>query len=112
MNAQAKTQQDPLEYLKAALEHAPRDHHFLGEYVRELELHRQEDDVFLRLAFRYASAGGAFQGTGPLIVSIVSEMYEPLDTDRKLEVRRWWHEKARREANQYSDLAARLSKLR
>jgi len=78
--------------------------------VRELELRRQEEDVFLRLAFQNAG-GGAYRGTGPFVVIVVSELYEPIDAERKLEIRQWWHEKVRREANQFDDLRMRLSGL-
>jgi hypothetical protein len=38
-------------------------------------------------------------------------MYEPLDAEDKLEIRRWWHEMVRGKASQFTDLKARLSKL-
>ena len=110
MNTQAKIQPDAFEQLKSTLEDAPWNYDFLAEYVRELELRRQEQDVFLRLAFQNAS-GGAYRGTGPFVVSVVSELYEPIDAERKLEIRQWWHEKVRREANQFDDLRMRLSGL-
>ena len=111
MGAQAKMQSDAFEQLKRTLEDAPRDYAFLAEYVRELELHRKEEDVFLRLAFRNASVGGAHHRTGTFVVIVVSELYEPLDADHRLEVKRWWHEKVRREANQFDDLRTRLSRV-
>ncbi len=110
MNTQAKIQPDAFEQLKSTLEDAPRNYDFLAEYVRELELRRQEQDVFLRLAFQNAS-GGAYRRTGPFVVSVVSELYKPIDAGRKLEIRQWWHEKVRREANQFDDLRMRLSGL-
>ena len=111
MSAQPKLQPDHLQKLKTTLEDAPRNYDFLAEYVRELEICRQEEDIFLRLAFRNSSSGGSNRGTAPFIVSIVSEMYEPLDAERKLEIREWWHEKVWREANQFDDLRTQLSKL-
>ncbi len=45
MNTQAKIQPDAFEQLKSTLEDAPRNYDFLAEYVRELELRRQEQDV-------------------------------------------------------------------
>ena len=111
MSAQTKLQPDPFERLKKILEDTPRDYGFLAEYVGELEHNRVEEDIFLRLAFENASVGGAHDGTGPFIVSIVSELYEPLDPDRKLEIRRWWHDKMRGEVNQFDDLRARLRSL-
>src|SRR6202163_5145228 len=104
MSAQPKLQPDHLQKLKTTLEDAPRNHDFLAEYVRELEICRQEEDIFLRLAFRHSSSGGSNRGTAPFIVSIVSEMYEPLDAERKLEIRQWGHEKVWGEANQFDDL--------
>ncbi|MGB7436418.1 MAG: hypothetical protein WBR26_05580 [Candidatus Acidiferrum sp.] len=110
MGTQAKMESDPLELLKVTLEDTPRGRTLLGEYVRELELYRQEEDTFLRLAFRDARYGGA--GAGPFVVSIVSQLYEPLGPGQKLEVRRWWHDKIRREAERFSDLKERIAKIR
>src|ERR1700676_4179648 len=111
MSAQPKLQPDHLQKLKTTLEDAPRNYDFLAEYVRELEICRQEEDIFLRLAFRNSNSGGANRSKGPFFVSIFSEMYEPLDAERKLEIRQWWHEKVWREANQFDDLRTQLSKL-
>ncbi len=112
MSTQAKLQGDPFEQLKTALAHAPRGYAFLAGYVGELEHNRSEEDVFIRLAFENASAGGSFPSQGgSFIVSVFSELYEPLDAERKLEIRRWWHEKVRGEANQFPDLKGRLSRL-
>jgi hypothetical protein len=111
VSMQTELPPNPLEQLKKILEDAPRDYDSFAEYVRELELHRQEEDIFLRLAFRNASAGGVYRGTGPFVVSVSSELYDPLDDERKLDVRRWWHEKVRRESNQFDDLATRLSRI-
>lgn len=110
MSTEAKMQPDPLAQLKWALEDAPRDYDYLAEYVEELELYRQEEDIFLRLAFRNASAGGAYRRTGPFVVRVVSELYKPLDAEHQLEIRRGWHKKVRREADQFDDLKTRLSK--
>ena len=111
MNTQPKLQPDNFERLKNILDDAPRNYGFLAEYVGELEHYRLEEDIFLRLAFENVSSGGAHDGTGPFVASIVSELYEPIDAERKLEIRRWWHERTRREANQYDDLRMRLSSL-
>ena len=111
MSPEAKAQPGRFEKLTKVLEDAPRDYAFLAEYVRQRELHRQEEDIFHRLAFESACAGEAYGKGGPFIVSVVSELYEPLDADHKLEIRRWWHEKMLHEANQFDDLGARLSKL-
>src|ERR1700681_2182884 len=111
MSAQPKLQPDHLQKLKTTLEDVPRNYDFLAEYVRELETWREDEDIFLRFAFRNSSSGGLNRGTGPFIVSVVSEMYEPLDAERKLEIRQWWHEKVWREANQFDDLRTQLSKL-
>src|ERR1700674_2281807 len=111
MSAQAKLLPDHLQKLKTSLEDAPRNYDFLAEYVRELETCREDEDIFLRLAFRNSSSGGSYRGTGPFIVSVVSDMYEPLDAERMLEIRQWWHEMVWREANQFVDLRTQLSKL-
>ena len=109
MTTQVKLQPDPFEKLKKILEDAPRNYDFLAGYVKELEHNRLEEDVFVRLAFENANDSGA--GTGPFIVSVYSELYEPLNAERKLEIRQWWHEKVWREANQFDDLRTQLSKL-
>jgi len=107
MSTQAKLQPDHLQKLKKTLEDAPRSYDFLAEYVRELEICRH----FLRLAFRNSSGGASYRGTGPFIVSVVSEVYEPLDAERKLEIRQWCHEKVWREADQFDDLRTQLSRI-
>ena len=111
MSTQPKLQRDDFERLKKILEDAPRGYGFLAEYVGELEHNRDEEDIFIRLAFENASAGGANRGTGPFVVSVISELYDPHDAERRLEIRRWWHEKVRDEASQFGDLKARLSDL-
>jgi hypothetical protein len=111
MSTQPKVQPDHLQKLKTSLEDAPRNYDFLAEYVRELEICREDEDIFLRLAFQNSSSGGSYRGTGPFIVSVVSEMYEPLDAERKLEIRQWWHEKVRGEANQVDDLKMQLTRI-
>jgi hypothetical protein len=107
VSPQAKLQPDPVEQLQKILEELPRGYGFLAAYVRELELHRDEDDVFRRLAFGNA-IGGAF---GSFIVNVFSELYEPLEDERKLEIRQWWHGKVRGEASQFDDLRTRLFKI-
>ena len=109
MSTQANLQEDPFEKLKKILEDAPRGYNFLDGYVRKLEHNRHEEEIFIDLAFKDANDSGA--GTGPYIVSPISQLYEPLDAERKLEVRRWWHEMVRGEAKQFPYLKTRLSKL-
>ena len=99
-------QPDPIERLRSALADTPRNLDFLAEYVSELERQRNEEDIFRPLAFRDAYFGGA--ETGPLVLSVFSELYEPLSAGDKIEIRRWWHEKAHREAHHYDDLRMRL----
>jgi hypothetical protein len=111
MGTQPKSQPGLFEQLKTALGDTPLSRDFLAEYVRELELQRGEEGIFIRLALGNASAGAAYSGTGPFVTSVVSELYEPLDADRKLEIRRWWHEKARRETSQIAGLRERLFKI-
>jgi hypothetical protein len=101
-----------LERLKKVLEDAPRNREFLRDYVRELELHRNEEDVFIRLAFQNVSVGGAHDRGGTFVTSAYSELYDqPLDTNQKREVRQWWYDKVQREAEEHDDLKARLAKL-
>jgi len=101
-----------MERLKKELEDAPRSHEFLSEYVRELELHRNEEDIFIRLAFQNVSAGGAYGRGGTFVTSAYSEIYDqPLDVNQKRELRRWWHDKVQREAERHEDLHARLAKV-
>jgi len=109
---QPKLQPDPFEQLKMTLEDAPRGYGFLAEYVKELEQHQHEEDIFIHLAFEKASAGGAFSSRGSSsIVSVFSELYDPLDAEHKLEIRGWWHEMVRGKANRFNDLKTRLSRL-
>jgi hypothetical protein len=113
VSTQAKLQPDPLEQLKTILEDAPRSYAFLSDYVRALEWHQHEEDIFIQHAFQNANAGVAYppRGGQPSTASVFSELYEPLDTEHKLEIRRWWHEIVRGKANRFSDLKARLSRL-
>jgi hypothetical protein len=108
-----KLQPDPLEQLKTTLEDAPRSYGFLSDYVRALEWHHHEEDIFLHHAIQNANASGAhlLSGTQYFVSDVYSELYEPLDAADKLEIRRWWHEMVRGKANQFTDLRARLSKL-
>jgi hypothetical protein len=112
MNAEAQAKPDPFEHLKSILSDAPRGRDFLAEYVGELEHHRDEEDIFRRLAFRNAPVGAGYSGADRLIVSVVSEVYEPLNFDQKTEIRRWWHEKVRRDAEDFTDLRTRLFRLK
>lgn len=106
-----KSPPDLFDRLKSVLSDAPRDRDFLEDYVEELERHRTEEDIFVRLAFRNARPGGAYSGTDFQIVSVISELYEPLNPDQKVEIRRWWHETVRREAKYFAGLRVRLAKL-
>jgi hypothetical protein len=113
VSSPAKLQPDPLEQLKTALEDAPRGYGFLSDYVRALEWHQHEEDIFIQHAFENANARGTYPARGdqPSITSVLSELYEPLDDEYKLEIMRWWHEMVRAKANQFSDLKARLSRV-
>jgi hypothetical protein len=111
MSAKAQAKSDPFEHLKSELNAVPVDHDCLAEYVGELEHHRNEEDIFLRLAFRNVHPGGAYSGSDRFVVSAVSELYEPLNSDQKIEIRRWWHEKTRHQAGNFADLRTRLSRL-
>jgi hypothetical protein len=98
--------------IKNALEDAPRNRQFLGDYVREVELNRSEEDIFIRLAFQNLSVGGAHGRADTFVTSAYSELYElPLDMKQKREVRQWWHDKVQREAERHDDLRVRLAKL-
>lgn len=113
MSTQAKLRPDTLEQLKTTLEDAPRSYGFLSHYVRALEWHQHEEDIFIQHAFENANAGRAYppRGGQPFIKSAFSELYEPLDDEYKIGIMRWWHEMVRGKANQFTDLKARLSKL-
>jgi hypothetical protein len=113
MSMQPKPQLDPFEQLKKILGDAPRNHDSLAEYVGELEKSRQEEDIFIRLAFQNASVGGAFGRGDTFVTSVYSQLYdEPLDVSQKQEVRLWWHDKVRHGAEKFDDLGARLARLR
>jgi hypothetical protein len=111
MSTKSKMTPDPYEQLKAILGDAPRDYAFLAEYVGELEHHRHEQDTFTRLAFRDVMPGGAYGGTGLMMVSVFSEMYEPLNSEQKTNIRQWWHEKIRHAAEAFADLKDRLKSI-
>ncbi len=76
----------------------------MAEYVAELSRQKGEEDIFHRLAFRSANFGGTAAAS-----SVVTGLYEALSLEDKIELRRWWHEKIRREAYNYHDLGTRLS---
>jgi hypothetical protein len=113
VSTQAKLQPDPLEHLKTTLEDAPRSYGFLSNYVRAMEWQQHEEDIFIHHAFENPNAGRVYpaRGGAPFIAVVLSDLYEPLDAENKLEIRRWWHEMVRGKVNQFSDLRARLSKL-
>lgn len=101
-----------IQRLREQLEDAPISLDLLTNYVRELELHRSEEDIFIRLAFRDLSVGGATGRGDTYLTSAYSELYDqPLDPNQKREARRWWHDRMQREANRHDDLKARLAKL-
>lgn len=106
MNEPTRLQLDPLEQVKTILEDAPRSYRFLSEYVKAVAWHHNEEDIFTD----YASEN-APHGDPPFVTSVFSELYETLDAEHKLEVRRWWHEMVRAQVNQFTDLKARLSRL-
>ena len=105
MSTKASMQPDAYGQLRSALATALRSHELLAEYVTELGLHRSEEDIFRRLAFRAAN----LTETGPSIASGLPELYEAMSTEAKNELRQWWHEEIRREAYQHEDLRKRLS---
>ena len=96
-----------------SLEDAPRSYGFLSDYVRALEWYHHEEDIFNQHAFGNVSSGGSHApgGSAPFAANILSELYEPLDAERKVEIRQWWHQMVRAKANRFTDLKARLSKL-
>jgi hypothetical protein len=67
-------------------------------------------DVSVRTLPSFESTRLVVKSTLPF-VNVFSELYEPLDAERKLEIRQWWHGKIRGEANQFDDLRMRLSRL-
>ncbi len=101
-----KTQMKPdtFEQLKSILGDVHPDRNFLAEYVEALEHLRSEDEIFTCFAFRHASAGGSYSGYDIHIQSCDSELYQPLKTDQKMEIRGWWHDIVRREAEEFPDL--------
>ena len=113
MSSETKTRRGESDVLESVLGEVPRNREFLVEYVRELELNRHEEDTFRRLAFRDVNPGGALSMRGDsFVVSVFSEMYEPLSPEEKVAVRTRWHEQVRKEANErFSDLRDRLSNL-
>jgi hypothetical protein len=107
MSTKASMQPDAYGQLRSALADALRSHELLAEYVTELALHRNEEDIFRRLAFRAANSAEA--NAGSAIASGLPELYEAMSIEAKNELRQWWHEEIRREAYQHEDLRKRLS---
>ena len=93
MSPEAKMQPDAFERLRSALERQPWGHDSLAKYVSELAQDTNEEEIFRRMAFCGESA----------------DAYEALNPDDRAQLRRWWHEKIRREAYGYDDLRTRLS---
>jgi len=105
MSTEARMQPDTFERLRSALgDTSSWNHDFLAEYVNvtELNSHRREEDVFRRLAFRCANPSAAD-------AEACAALYEGMGPEHRAELRRWWHEKIRRQAYQYRDLGTRLS---
>jgi hypothetical protein len=107
MSAEARLQPNAFERLRSALKDTSWSHDFVAEYVAELSRQKGEEDIFHRLAFRSANFGGTAAASS--IVDDFSGLYEAMSLDDKIELRRWWHEKIRREAYNYHDLGTRLS---
>jgi hypothetical protein len=104
--SQPNSEPDPSERLKRVLNRVSWDHDSLARYVRELEHHRTEEDIFRRLAFRDAG-----DNADSFVTNLVSELYDPLNAESKSEVQRWWHAKVQWEAARFDDLKERLLKL-
>jgi hypothetical protein len=107
MSAEARLQPNAFERLRSALKDTSWSYDFVAEYVAELSSQKGEEDIFHRLAFHSANFGGTAPASS--IVSDCSELYEAMGPGDKIELRRWWHEKIRREAYNYHDLGTRLS---
>jgi hypothetical protein len=107
MSAEARLQPNPIERLRSALKDTSWSYDLVAEYVAELSRQKGEEDIFHRLAFRSANFGGTAAASS--IVIDGSGLYESMSLDDKIELRRWWHEKIRRQAYNYHDLGTRLS---
>jgi hypothetical protein len=107
MGADTRMQQDTLERLRAVLADKPWNRELLAQYVAELKVNGQEEQIFRRLAFCDATLGDARRDT--VAMSLSWEWYESLSPEDKMELRQWWHQKIRSEAYHYDDLRVRLS---
>jgi len=107
MSAEARLQPNAFERLRSALKDTPWSYDFVAEYVAELSRQKGEEDIFHRLAFRSANFGETAAATS--VVGDCSGLYEAMALEDKIELRRWWHEKIRRQAYNYHDLGTRLS---
>ena len=110
MSAQTKMQPEFVERLKRALDRTSWDHEFLARYVRELNLHRPEEFIFILLAFE-GVGDGMVPGGGVFVKDAYSEWYAPLDDERKAAVRQWWHAKVKQEAERFDDLKTQLQEI-
>jgi len=107
MGADAKMQQNTLERLRAALADGTRSRELLAQYVTELKVNKQEEEIFRRLAFCGVALG--ISPSDASAMRLPSEWYESLSLKDKLELRQWWHQKILSEAYRYDDLSKRLS---
>jgi hypothetical protein len=102
----ARMQPNSFEQLRSSFESASWTHDFLADYVNEVGRQAREEDIFQQMAFRCATGAGSGV-TGAL--EDVSRLYQAMTPEAQKELRRWWHDKAHREAYRYDDLRTRLS---
>lgn len=106
MSPEAKMQPDPMERFRSELENARWNFEFLANYVSEVSQQKREEDIFHRMAFQLPDLS---ENASTPRVSALSELYEATSPQQKAELRRWWHDRIRREVYRHDDLRTRLS---
>ncbi len=107
MSSDARMQPDPLERLRSALLDRSWSYDFLDTYVSHVDEDRHEEEIFCLLAFKSEDSGPATDGD--FAGRNLRDSYEAMSSVERLNLRRSWHERARREAFRHDDLRMRLS---
>ena len=79
----------------------------MDTYVSHVDEDRHEEEIFCLLAFKSEDSGPATDGD--FAGRNLRDSYEAMSSVERLNLRRSWHERARREAFRHDDLRMRLS---
>jgi len=106
MNNEARMQGDRAQLLGSCLVERAWSYDFLAEYVSQLSQDKHEHEIFHLLAFRQTNPN---EVAAQVIPDDLSKLYESASSEEKINLRRHWHDEARREAFKHDDLRARIS---